>query len=178
MPCCCFFSCGVMAVGKSSKREAIIVLNFCCPWPRSLSYSALFISKCHRGFRDSPLWKMEQDKLFSTSHFSFTRRLESEGGALWRKHSCSGHLYASFNLHCNHTMLWVGWKYFLLHATTNCSSSRIITLMCNRKSFRWRCAFFMQVNKCDKGCRDIFIHLSVISFNRAFQASSNKTSSY
>lgn len=40
------------------------------------------------------------EKWSSFSHISFsaTRRLESEGGALWRKHSCSGHLYHSCNL--------------------------------------------------------------------------------
>lgn len=34
------------------------------------------------------------EKWSSFFHISFsaTRRLESEGGALWRKHSCSGHL--------------------------------------------------------------------------------------
>ncbi len=36
---------------------------FCCPWSLGSLHSAYFISKCHRGFEDSPLWKMEQHKL-------------------------------------------------------------------------------------------------------------------
>lgn len=56
------------------------------------------------------------EKWSSTSFFditlSVTRRLESEGGALWRKHSCSGHLYQSCNLHWNHTTLRVGENIF------------------------------------------------------------------
>lgn len=50
------------------------------------------------------------EKWSSFSHISFsaTRRLESEGGALWRKHSCSGHLYQSCNLHWNGTTLDMG----------------------------------------------------------------------
>lgn len=50
------------------------------------------------------------EKWSSTSFFYTTlcdtRRLESE--ALWRKHSCSGHLCCSCNIHWNHTTLTVG----------------------------------------------------------------------
>lgn len=50
------------------------------------------------------------EKWSSFSHISFsaTRRLESEGRALWRKHSCSGHLYHSCNRHWNGTTLGMG----------------------------------------------------------------------
>ncbi len=61
------------------------------------------------------------EKWSSTSFFditlSVTKRLESEGGALWRKHSCSGHLYRSCNLHRSRTTLRAGREnYFLLHS--------------------------------------------------------------
>lgn len=50
------------------------------------------------------------EKWSSFSHISYsdTRRLESKGGALWRKHSCSGHLYQSCNLLRNGTTLNMG----------------------------------------------------------------------
>lgn len=50
------------------------------------------------------------EKWSSFFHISFsaTRRLESEGGALWREHSCSGHRRQSCNLHWNGETLDMG----------------------------------------------------------------------
>lgn len=109
------FSCYVMAdlytctVGKS---ETLILLYFCCPLSLSFSYSAHFISKCHRGFEDSPLWKMEQHKLFL--HRQEIRKWR------WSTPEKTFLLWASVKPLSSlelHNAPSGGGNYFLLHAT-------------------------------------------------------------
>ena len=111
------------------------------------------------------------EKWSSTSFFSITlsvtRRLESEGGALWRRHSSSGHLYRSCNLHQNNTSSEWG------EIISFCTAQRI-NKTTNYFLFRWGYVYLMQMNNWDKRCHVIFIHSLSSIFDRTVQASLNK----
>lgn len=99
---CCIF---LIWIHREWSNHAVICV------PDLSACSTLLMSQGATEVSRRLLWKMEQHKLFR-HHTYVTRRLESEGGVLWRKHSCSGHLYG--NLHWNHATVREGGNNFLL----------------------------------------------------------------